>query len=151
MGWQLEHISLSFLILFSFILYFVLRMHNDIIVGEETYSADAEKGLVLASKEPCPRNTTPLSHSQTTALELQPTYRSHIQQLSFIQKLLQWATQTTNSSRIDTSPPPDGGVRIWLIVFFAHMTGFNTFGFLNAYGVLQTYYVSRFNLPPSTV
>jgi MFS family permease len=31
------------------------------------------------------------------------------------------------------------------------MVGFNTFGFVNAYGVLQSYYVSRFDLPPSTV
>jgi MFS family permease len=30
------------------------------------------------------------------------------------------------------------------------MAGFNTFGFVNAYGVLQTYYVSRFHLSPST-
>jgi MFS family permease len=31
------------------------------------------------------------------------------------------------------------------------MVGFNTFGFVNAYGVLQSYYVSRFDLLPSTV
>lgn len=47
--------------------------------------------------------------------------------------------------------PPDGGLRAWAIVFFAHQTGFNTFGFLNSYGVLQNHYVAALDLPPSTV
>jgi MFS family permease len=32
-----------------------------------------------------------------------------------------------------------------------HLAGVNTFGFLNAYGALQTYYVSALSLSPSTV
>lgn len=47
--------------------------------------------------------------------------------------------------------PPDGGLKAWAVVFFAHQTGFNTFGFLNSYGVLQNHYVAALDLPPSTI
>jgi MFS family permease len=67
-------------------------------------------------------------------------------------KFLQWALQKSNSGvEIDTNPPPDGGLRAWTIVICCHMAGFDTFGFLNAYGVLQTIYVSMLDLPPSDV
>ncbi|CZT47388.1 related to monocarboxylate transporter [Rhynchosporium secalis] len=47
--------------------------------------------------------------------------------------------------------PPDGGLQAWAVVFFTFQTGFNTFGFLNSYGILQNYYVTMLDLPPSTV
>jgi MFS family permease len=127
-------------------------MHNDFIVGEEPPSADAEKGL--ASKElsePYPGTVSPLSQSQTTTLEIQRTRRSHAKFINLPLSFWKWATRKSNSSDIDTTPPPDGGLTAWTITIMAHMTAFNTFGFVNAYGVLQTYYVSRFGLPPSTV
>ena len=39
-------------------------------------------------------------------------------------------------------PPPNGGVQAWLQVLGAFMLWFNTWGFLNAFGVFQTYYES---------
>ena len=40
------------------------------------------------------------------------------------------------------SPPPDGGVLAWLHVLSAFLLWFNSWGFLNAFGVFQTYYES---------
>jgi hypothetical protein len=125
-------------------------MYNDSIPGGEASSADAEKGFASESlSEPRRGITTPLSQSQTTALELQPSHHSHPKSTNFPLSFWKWATKKSNSpSDIDTNPPPDGGLQAWTITLMAHMVGFNTFGFVNAYGVLQSYYVSRFDLPP---
>ena len=45
-------------------------------------------------------------------------------------------------SKPATSPPPNGGLQAWLHVLGAFMLWFNTWGFLNAFGVFQTYYES---------
>ncbi|KAG9041395.1 hypothetical protein FS837_012325 [Tulasnella sp. UAMH 9824] len=37
-------------------------------------------------------------------------------------------------------PPPDGGLRAWLVVTGVFCAGFCTFGFANAFGVFQAYY-----------
>jgi MFS family permease len=128
-------------------------MQNEFMVGEEPPSADAEKGL--ASKElnePYSGTVTRLSQSQTAALEILRSRHSHARSINLPLSFWKWATRKSNSSSdIDTNPPPDGGLTAWTVTIMAHMTAFNTFGFVNAYGVLQTYYVSRFGLPPSTV
>ncbi|KAN0122157.1 MFS monocarboxylate transporter [Hyaloscypha variabilis] len=89
-----------------------------------------------------PGTTTPLSQTATTTLEIQQqSHHSHAKSSNLPLSFWKWATQKSNSSSdIDTNPPPDGGLRAWTITIMAHMAGFNTFGF-----------VSRFDLPPSTV
>jgi MFS family permease len=130
-------------------------MRNDFKADDEPVSADFEKGLASkAVSESCPDpdNASLLSQLQTPALEPQHNSRYHVKHSNPLRSFFQWVTQKSNSSsNIDTDPPPDTGPKAWTIVVMAHMAGFNTFGFLNAYGVLQTYYVSRFSLPPSTI
>jgi len=128
-------------------------MHNDFIAAAGPTSVDAEKGLASKTwSEPGPGTTAPLSQSQTTALEVQQSHHSHAKSTKLSFSFWKWATQKSNSSTgIDTNPPPDGGLKAWTITIMAHMAGFNTFGFVNASGVLQTYYVSRFDLLPSTI
>lgn len=46
---------------------------------------------------------------------------------------------TTQSMKIE--PPPDGGWHAWLMAILAHGIMFNTWGFINSFGVFQTYYV----------
>ncbi|KAF5015960.1 hypothetical protein F66182_12517, partial [Fusarium sp. NRRL 66182] len=48
-------------------------------------------------------------------------------------------------------PPPDGGARAWLHVFFGHMVLFNTIGVTNSYGVFEQYYTETLGQLPSTV
>jgi MFS family permease len=128
-------------------------MRHDFRPGGEPHSADVEKGLASKNvSEPCTGTTTPLSQTQTTALEIEQNHRSHSKSINLPLTVWKWVTRKSNSlSDIDTNPPPDGGLEAWTITIMAHMAGFNTFGFVNAYGVLQTYYVSHFDLPPSTV
>ncbi|EHK97720.1 putative Riboflavin transporter MCH5 [Glarea lozoyensis 74030] len=52
---------------------------------------------------------------------------------------------STKASWKDPGPPPDGGMGAWLQVIM------NTWGFINSFGVFQTYYVSSLNRAPSDI
>ena len=52
---------------------------------------------------------------------------------------------------IDELPAPEGGLTAWTVVVMCHLIGFNTWGFLNAFGVLQPYYVIFLDRSPSDV
>lgn len=55
------------------------------------------------------------------------------------------------SSYIDPGPPPDGGLTAWTQAIVGHLVVFNTWGYINSFGVFQTYYVSELGFPPSNV
>lgn len=55
------------------------------------------------------------------------------------------------SSYIDPGPPPDGGLTAWTQAIVGHLVVFNTWGYINSFGVFQTYYVSDLGFPPSNV
>ena len=48
-------------------------------------------------------------------------------------------------------PPPDGGWRAWFQVFLAFLAVMNIWGYVQAYGVFQTYYVATLARPPSDI
>ncbi|KAK4989963.1 hypothetical protein LTR50_002874 [Elasticomyces elasticus] len=48
-------------------------------------------------------------------------------------------------------PPPDGGLAAWTQVLMAHIIIFNTWGYINSFGLFQTYYVATLGHPPSDV
>ena len=50
-----------------------------------------------------------------------------------------------------SEPPPDGGLRAWTQVFCAHLTLFNTFGYISTFGVFQTHYQDILHLNASTI
>ncbi|KAI5859901.1 MFS general substrate transporter [Durotheca rogersii] len=60
-------------------------------------------------------------------------------------------------SRISTrsswnpGPPPDGGRVAWLMCFCAHLSVMNTWGFINSFGVFQSYYATTLGRPPSDI
>ncbi|ETS79365.1 hypothetical protein PFICI_09218 [Pestalotiopsis fici W106-1] len=53
--------------------------------------------------------------------------------------------------RAATDPPPDGGWRAWLCVLCGHFIFMNTWGFINSFGIFQTYYTSVLDLPAADV
>lgn len=57
----------------------------------------------------------------------------------------------TRESGKDIGPPPDGGFQAWLQVALGHMIIFNTWGYINSFGVFQTYYTSALNRSPSDI
>ncbi|KAK3401358.1 major facilitator superfamily domain-containing protein [Sordaria brevicollis] len=55
-------------------------------------------------------------------------------------------------SNFDPGPPPDGGARAWGTVAAAHLVIMTTWGFINSFGVFQTYYTSSLpSVSPSTI
>ncbi|KAG9247481.1 major facilitator superfamily domain-containing protein [Calycina marina] len=58
---------------------------------------------------------------------------------------------STKSSWIDPGPPPNGGLKAWMQVFFGHLVIMNTWGFINSFGVFQTYYVTALGRPDSDI
>ena len=43
---------------------------------------------------------------------------------------------------LDPGPPPDGGFQAWFQAFLGHLVIFNTWGYINSFGLFQTYYVN---------
>ncbi|KAF7876705.1 hypothetical protein EAF04_001789 [Stromatinia cepivora] len=60
-------------------------------------------------------------------------------------------TQATTASWRALGPPPDGGLRAWIQVILSHLVIMNTWGFINSFGVFQTYYVSTLQRPASDI
>ena len=69
--------------------------------------------------------------------------------------------ETSDESRIalfsiittdqDPGPPPDGGLVAWTQAAMAHLVIFNTWGFVNSFGVFQEYYAGTLGHPPSDI
>lgn len=57
----------------------------------------------------------------------------------------------TTSSNKPIEPPPDGGVVAWTQCAMTTLIIFNTWGYINSFGVFQTYYVNTLGFPPSNV
>ncbi|GAP89884.1 putative major facilitator superfamily transporter [Rosellinia necatrix] len=57
---------------------------------------------------------------------------------------------STNASK-NPGPAPDGGKKAWLMCLCGHFIIMNTWGFINSFGVFQTYYMELLQLPPSDI
>ncbi|PLB39367.1 putative MFS monocarboxylate transporter [Aspergillus candidus] len=81
-------------------------------------------------------------------------------------ELSRTATNATNVSRLaartlslvrtresgkDIGPPPDGGFTAWSQVALAHFVIFNTWGYINSFGVFQSYYTEALDRAPSDI
>ncbi|KAI3390936.1 hypothetical protein diail_8334 [Diaporthe ilicicola] len=60
-------------------------------------------------------------------------------------------SRTASRSSFNPGPPPDGGLRAWTAVATGHLVIMNTWGYINSFGVFQTYYTTELGLPPATV
>ncbi|TEY87402.1 hypothetical protein BOTCAL_0002g00080 [Botryotinia calthae] len=60
-------------------------------------------------------------------------------------------TQVTTASWRALGPPPDGGMKAWVQVILSHLVIMNTWGFINSFGVFQTYYVTTLKRPASDI
>lgn len=60
-------------------------------------------------------------------------------------------SRTASRISIDPGPPPDGGLDGWTQALMAHLIVFNTWGYINFFGVFQTYYVGALGHPPSDI
>ncbi|MCJ1442327.1 MAG: hypothetical protein MMC23_002821 [Stictis urceolatum] len=60
-------------------------------------------------------------------------------------------TISRTSSLPEPGPPPDGGLQAWTQAFMAHLVIFNTWGYINSYGVFQNYYTATLHHAPSDI
>lgn len=137
-------------------------MERRISIGDSPRHFDVERGLDEKGVDVL-RVTTPISHGdgdgegdeviQDVRIRRRTTTRgTQISQAVKKTPGLNWLLRKSNEGvEIDRAPPPDGGLLAWTIVALATSVGFNTFGFLNACGVLQTHYTETLNLPPSSI
>lgn len=58
---------------------------------------------------------------------------------------------SSSSSPSDPGPPPDGGFRAWSQTAVAHLIMFNSWGYINSFGVFQSYYATTLAVSPSAV
>jgi hypothetical protein len=60
-----------------------------------------------------------------------------------------------DDAAVDTAHPaeqaPDGGVRAWTQVLVGHLCVFNSFGFINSFGIFQGYYTHALHRSPSEI
>lgn len=57
----------------------------------------------------------------------------------------------TRDSAKDPGPAPDRGFKAWSHAVLVHLVIFNTWGYINSFGLFQTYYVRTFHVQPSAV
>jgi predicted MFS family arabinose efflux permease len=57
----------------------------------------------------------------------------------------------TKDSGIDPGPPPDGGLQAWTQAVLVHLVIFNTWGYVNSFGLFQTYYTESLATSPSAI
>ncbi|KAE8375301.1 major facilitator superfamily domain-containing protein [Aspergillus bertholletiae] len=57
----------------------------------------------------------------------------------------------TRGSNREIGPPPDGGFMAWFQVALGHFVIFNTWGYINSFGVFQTYYTETLGHSPSDI
>jgi MFS family permease len=81
---------------------------------------------------------------EKTASQSQGSVHSQITaQQSRISRVL---SHVRTSDTLPLTPPPDGGVRAWSTACLTSLVIFNTWGFVNSFGLFQTYYVNVMHL-----
>lgn len=104
-------------------------------------SSSGEIGISRGHEEPG------VEQNQGQELEKTPTNTSHVG--AFAARTLS-LVRTRESGR-DLGPPPDGGFLAWSQVALAHFVIFNTWGYINSFGVFQTYYTESLGRSPSDI
>ncbi len=61
------------------------------------------------------------------------------------------AYNLSNSASQAPGPPPDGGYIAWTQVLMGHIVIFNTWGYINSFGVFQVYHVQNLSRPASDI
>lgn len=60
-------------------------------------------------------------------------------------------SRTISRISTDPGPPPDGGLAAWTQALMGHLIVLNTWGYINSFGVFQSYYVATLGHPPSDI
>lgn len=118
----------------------------------EAYSVDdPELGAVRNHRTTtnATHHTNRTSRTHRSARSIRSTAQSVKKGLTFVQRFIIPPTPPTVE---EAGPPPDGGWTAWTTCVCTHLVFANTWGFINSFGVFQTYYADYLApLPPSTI
>lgn len=106
-----------------------------------------------SSSQPQPENNTAEPQDGSTdAQETKGHATNNDSPMASFQGIREVLSRTrSRTSCVDPGPPPDGGLQAWTQVIMGHLTVFNTWGYINSFGVFQTYYVTMLKEPPSAI
>ena len=130
-------------------------MSNDAI--EPTFDADVEKSIGNGERRSA-STASPVEHHNPVTETLNGKPANHENSGKAIPTinasagiLTKVLSRTTSHISISPGPPPDGGLEGWTQALMAHLIVFNTWGYINSFGVFQTYYVESLGHPPSDI
>lgn len=122
----------------------------------EKNTPQAMDAVETSEKIPADSVHTPPSSSSHDSdaidVESQPISRvstTHTQREGVVNRTLS-LVRTRESGR-DPGPPPDGGFNAWFQACLAHLTIFNTWGYVNSFGVFQSHYTDMLDRAPSDI
>ncbi|KAL1893591.1 hypothetical protein Sste5346_006422 [Sporothrix stenoceras] len=93
----------------------------------------------------------PLERTASTAPSRHPSIGSRAAR-GLVQKIRNFIVPPPPPDADHAGPPPDGGFTAWRTVVCTHFVFANTWGFVNSFGIFQTYYADFLSpLPPSTI
>lgn len=109
-----------------------------------------------ARSEELDRQTTDLEKAATNSqigYPVEPTKSTASRASNGLQHTLsRTLSRIRTSDTLDPGPPPDQGIAAWSQALLGHLVVFNTWGFINSFGVFQTYYVNTLRIgSPSEV
>jgi len=55
-------------------------------------------------------------------------------------------SRVRTSDTLEAGPPPDGGLHAWMQAVLGHLLILTTWGFINSFGLFQTYYVDNMKI-----
>ncbi|KAE8144875.1 major facilitator superfamily domain-containing protein [Aspergillus avenaceus] len=104
-------------------------------------------GMFLPPEEVLQDKESDANHHRLNGLSRMSTHVSNVGVLA--SRTL--SVVRTRESGKDLGPPPDGGFLAWSQVALGHLVIFNTWGYINSFGVFQTYYAETLGHPPSDI
>ena len=119
--------------------------------SDEEGANEKESNAILSNSSQIERDDDlPAKQSRVPVCEEQQggTPKAFNSSSGIVQKVL---SRTISATSIDPGPPPDGGRQAWTQVLMTHLVVVNTWGYINSFGVFQTYYVEALRHPPSDI
>lgn len=137
--------------------------HQNIMSTNKTVEENESQSPTAESLSPISKNSSPLqsidyeekqeslsNDKQTEVIPVTQRENNHEQHPPGQIHRLIYLLRAKNSD-VSPSLPPDGGLIAWIQALLCHLAIFNTWGYVNSFGIFQTYYTSTLSLPPSTI
>ncbi|KAH8733813.1 major facilitator superfamily transporter [Ilyonectria robusta] len=117
--------------------------------GSEKHQEDIEKRREV-TEQPLPSSTSDNEQDDDDD-DVRDTSNQPAQDLERMSTLGTVLSRLRSRRSAVIEPPPDGGLRAWMVVFSTHLVMMDTWGIINSFGVFQPYYMDKLNRPPADI